>query len=45
VDMKEMLFLRSLDLVVNPPIFQLDFPQLSIEEEEDLYEACGAALP
>jgi hypothetical protein len=47
VDMKEMLFLRSLDLVVNPPMFQLDFPQLSIEEEEeeDFYEACGAALP
>jgi hypothetical protein len=43
VDMKEMLFLRSLDLVVNPPMFQLDFPQLSTEEEEeDLYEACGA---
>jgi hypothetical protein len=44
VDMKEMLFLRSLDLVVNPPVFQLDFPRISIEEEEeedDLCEACG----
>jgi hypothetical protein len=41
VDMKEMLFLRSLDLVVNPPVFQLDFPRISIEEEDDLCEACG----
>jgi hypothetical protein len=35
VNLKEMLFLRSLDLVVNPPVFQLDFPLLFIEEEED----------
>ena len=44
VNLKEMLFLRTLDITVDRPMFQLEALHYSIENEEDLRGAYREAL-